>query len=111
MGTRRCATLWVSCLFGTYSRLLASVCPKITAAFILAEQGQRKDGGVGHGACHGCWPLANPSPCLTPHPCRTEGSLLADQVESVKEVAEYVSQLRRVGKGLGVFEFDRKMQA
>ena len=27
-----------------------------------------------------------------------EGQLLADQVKSVKEVAEYVSQLRRVGK-------------
>lgn len=40
-----------------------------------------------------------------------EGSLLADQVQSVKEVAEYVSQLRRVGKGLGVFEFDRNLQA
>lgn len=36
-----------------------------------------------------------------------EGTLLAPQVQSVKEVAEYVSQLRRVGKGLGVFEFDR----
>eukprot|EP00877_Chromochloris_zofingiensis_P009632 jgi/Chrzof1/4922/Cz15g04180.t1 len=36
-----------------------------------------------------------------------EGELLRDQVESVKQVAEYVSQLRRVGKGLGVFEFDK----
>jgi ferritin heavy chain len=27
----------------------------------------------------------------------------------VKQVAEYVSQLRRVGKGLGVFEFDKKL--
>ncbi|GAB4815980.1 hypothetical protein N2152v2_003026 [Parachlorella kessleri] len=40
-----------------------------------------------------------------------EGQLLADQVKSVKEVAEYVSQLRRVGKGLGVFEFDKSLQA
>eukprot|EP00882_Tetradesmus_deserticola_P004142 GHRQ01004374.1.p2 GENE.GHRQ01004374.1~~GHRQ01004374.1.p2 ORF type:complete len:249 (+),score=120.31 GHRQ01004374.1:278-1024(+) len=40
-----------------------------------------------------------------------EGTLLAPQVESVKQVAEYVSQLRRVGKGLGVWEFDRKLQA
>lgn len=38
-----------------------------------------------------------------------EGALLADQVKSVKQVAEYVSQLRRVGKGLGVFEFDKKL--
>jgi ferritin heavy chain len=28
----------------------------------------------------------------------------------VKKVAEYVSQLRRVGKGLGVFEFDKYLQ-
>jgi ferritin heavy chain len=38
-----------------------------------------------------------------------EGALLADQAKSVKQVAEYVSQLRRVGKGLGVYEFDRKL--
>ncbi|KIY95546.1 ferritin heavy chain [Monoraphidium neglectum] len=38
-----------------------------------------------------------------------EGALLADQVKSVKQVAEFVSQLRRVGKGLGVYEFDRKL--
>lgn len=36
-----------------------------------------------------------------------EGQLLADQSRAVKEVAEYVSQLRRVGQGLGVFEFDK----
>lgn len=36
-----------------------------------------------------------------------EGTLLAPQVQSVKQVAEYVSQLRRVGKGLGVFQFDQ----
>ncbi|KAF6251063.1 ferritin-like superfamily [Scenedesmus sp. NREL 46B-D3] len=40
-----------------------------------------------------------------------EGTLLAPQVQSVKQVAEYVSQLRRVGKGLGVWEFDRKLKA
>jgi hypothetical protein len=33
------------------------------------------------------------------------------QVKSVKQVAEYVSQLRRVGPGLGVWEFDRKLGA
>ncbi|GAX78828.1 hypothetical protein CEUSTIGMA_g6265.t1 [Chlamydomonas eustigma] len=38
-----------------------------------------------------------------------EGQLLIDQVESVKKVSEYVSQLRRVGKGLGVFQFDQKL--
>jgi ferritin heavy chain len=36
-----------------------------------------------------------------------EGQLLSDQSRAVKEVAEYVSQLRRVGQGLGVFEFDK----
>ena len=40
-----------------------------------------------------------------------EGDLLADQANSVKEMAERVAQLRRVGKGLGVFEFDRQLQA
>ena len=38
-----------------------------------------------------------------------EGSLLADQADSVYEVAEKVAQLRRVGKGLGVFQFDRAL--
>jgi ferritin heavy chain len=36
-----------------------------------------------------------------------ESELLQEQVDAVKEHAVYVSQLRRVGKGLGVFEFDR----
>eukprot|EP00197_Chlamydomonas_leiostraca_P003851 CAMPEP_0202865960 /NCGR_PEP_ID=MMETSP1391-20130828/6787_1 /ASSEMBLY_ACC=CAM_ASM_000867 /TAXON_ID=1034604 /ORGANISM="Chlamydomonas leiostraca, Strain SAG 11-49" /LENGTH=248 /DNA_ID=CAMNT_0049545851 /DNA_START=24 /DNA_END=770 /DNA_ORIENTATION=- len=36
-----------------------------------------------------------------------EGELLGEQVEAVKKVAEYVSQLRRVGKGLGVYQFDK----
>jgi hypothetical protein len=36
-----------------------------------------------------------------------EGQLLEEQARAVKEVSEYVAQLRRVGKGLGVFEFDR----
>lgn len=39
-----------------------------------------------------------------------EGDLLGDQAESVKEYAEKVAQLRRVGKGLGVFQFDRTLQ-
>jgi ferritin heavy chain len=32
-------------------------------------------------------------------------------VEAVKKTAEYVSQLRRVGKGLGVYQFDKEMGA
>lgn len=38
-----------------------------------------------------------------------EGALLGEQVESVKKVAEMVATLRRVGKGLGVFQFDREL--
>lgn len=38
-----------------------------------------------------------------------EGELLADQAKAVEKVASYVAQLRRVGPGLGVFEFDRKL--
>lgn len=34
----------------------------------------------------------------------TEG--LAVQVNGVKEAADYVAKLRRVGKGLGVYQFD-----
>ncbi|KAL6755885.1 pre-apoferritin [Haematococcus lacustris] len=40
-----------------------------------------------------------------------EGQLLADQVESVKKAAEQVSQLRRVGKGLGVYLYDKELGA
>ena len=29
------------------------------------------------------------------------------QADAVQTVAEYVAQLRRVGKGLGVFQFDQ----
>uniref|UniRef100_A0A7S1SR73 Ferritin n=1 Tax=Tetraselmis chuii TaxID=63592 RepID=A0A7S1SR73_9CHLO len=36
-----------------------------------------------------------------------ESDLLAEQVDAVKEVATYVSQLRRVGKGHGVYQFDK----
>lgn len=38
-----------------------------------------------------------------------KSQLLVEQVKSVKAAAERVSQLRRVGKGLGVFLFDRKV--
>lgn len=40
-----------------------------------------------------------------------EGQLLADQADSVKECATQVAQLRLVGRGLGVYEFDRQLQA
>lgn len=38
-----------------------------------------------------------------------EGTLLGEQVEAVKRVSEYVSQLRRVGRGLGVYQFDKEL--
>ncbi|MEW5312172.1 MAG: hypothetical protein WDW38_003819 [Sanguina aurantia] len=38
-----------------------------------------------------------------------KNQLLADQADSVKKVSEFVSQLRRVDKGLGVFEFDARL--
>lgn len=55
-------------------------------------------------------PLAPLSP--PPHTrggARAEGQLLGEQVEAVKKVSEYVAQLRRVGKGLGVYQFDQAL--
>ena len=39
-----------------------------------------------------------------------EGDLIAEQVDAVNEVSKHVSQLRRVGKGLGVYQFDQELQ-
>lgn len=39
-----------------------------------------------------------------------EGTFLTDQVEAIKKVSGYVAQLRRVGKGLGVYHFDLQLQ-
>ncbi|XP_057823143.1 ferritin-3, chloroplastic [Cryptomeria japonica] len=36
-----------------------------------------------------------------------EGNFLTEQVEAIKQVAEYVSQLRRIGKGHAVWHFDQ----
>lgn len=38
-----------------------------------------------------------------------EGELLQEQVESVKQHAVYVSQLRRIGKGHAVWHFDKEL--
>eukprot|EP00268_Persea_americana_P036565 TRINITY_DN3608_c0_g1_i1.p1 TRINITY_DN3608_c0_g1~~TRINITY_DN3608_c0_g1_i1.p1 ORF type:complete len:307 (+),score=87.60 TRINITY_DN3608_c0_g1_i1:128-922(+) len=38
-----------------------------------------------------------------------EGEFLAEQVEAIKKIAEYVAQLRRVGKGHGVWHFDQML--
>jgi len=43
--------------------------------------------------------------CLT----SAEGELLEEQAQAVKDAADMVAQLRRVGKGLGVFQFDREL--
>ncbi|KAL2558255.1 ferritin-2 [Forsythia ovata] len=38
-----------------------------------------------------------------------ENEFLAEQVESIKKISEYVAQLRRVGKGHGVWHFDQML--
>ncbi|MQL74919.1 hypothetical protein Taro_007274 [Colocasia esculenta] len=38
-----------------------------------------------------------------------ESEFLGEQVEAIKKIAEYVAQLRRVGKGHGVWHFDQKL--
>jgi len=39
-----------------------------------------------------------------------EGNFLTPQVETIKKVSEYVSQLRRIGKGHAVWHFDQMLQ-
>ncbi|EDV26143.1 Soma ferritin [Trichoplax sp. H2] len=36
-----------------------------------------------------------------------EGNYLQEQVTAIKEIADYVAQLKRVGQGLGEYQFDR----
>ncbi|OEL15173.1 hypothetical protein BAE44_0023808 [Dichanthelium oligosanthes] len=38
-----------------------------------------------------------------------EGEFLMEQVEDIKKITEYVAQLRRVGKGHGVWHLDQKL--
>uniref|UniRef100_A0A0C9QQB5 Ferritin n=1 Tax=Wollemia nobilis TaxID=56998 RepID=A0A0C9QQB5_9CONI len=38
-----------------------------------------------------------------------EGSLLTEQVKTIKQVSDYVAQLRRIGKGHGVWHFDQML--
>ncbi|KAK6145544.1 hypothetical protein DH2020_022364 [Rehmannia glutinosa] len=38
-----------------------------------------------------------------------ESEFLVEQVESIKKISEYVAQLRRVGKGHGVWHFDQML--
>ncbi len=37
-----------------------------------------------------------------------EGHFLTHQVESIKELSGYVTNLKRVGKGLGEYQFDKE---
>lgn len=36
-----------------------------------------------------------------------EENFLEEQVESIKQFAEYVTNLKRVGEGLGEYQFDK----
>ncbi|PQP97714.1 ferritin-3 chloroplastic [Prunus yedoensis var. nudiflora] len=38
-----------------------------------------------------------------------ESEFLTEQVEAIKKISEYVAQLRRVGKGHGVWHFDQAL--
>ncbi|RLN30280.1 hypothetical protein C2845_PM05G32750 [Panicum miliaceum] len=38
-----------------------------------------------------------------------ESEFLSEQVEAIKKISEFVAQLRRVGKGHGVWHFDQKL--
>jgi len=40
-----------------------------------------------------------------------EGNFLQEQVESIKKIGNYVTNLKRVGPGLGEYQFDRELQA
>ncbi|CAM8949427.1 unnamed protein product [Rhodiola kirilowii] len=40
-----------------------------------------------------------------------EGEYLSEQVDAIKKISEYVAQLRRVGKGHGVWHFDQTLLA
>ena len=45
-----------------------------------------------------------------PEACNYIEDMLEEQAADVKTAAEYVSQLRRVDKGLGVYVFDKTFQ-
>lgn len=37
-----------------------------------------------------------------------EGNFLTEQVEAIKEISGYITNLKRVGPGLGEYQFDRE---
>lgn len=38
-----------------------------------------------------------------------ETEFLQEQVDSIKEISDHITNLKRVGEGLGVYMFDRQM--
>jgi len=40
-----------------------------------------------------------------------EGHFLQEQVEAIKQIGGYVTNLKRVGSGLGEYEFDKQLQS
>jgi len=40
-----------------------------------------------------------------------EGEFLDEQVESIKQISSYITQLKRVGAGLGEYTFDKDLQS
>ena len=38
-----------------------------------------------------------------------ENEYLQEQIDSIKEIADHVTNLERVGEGLGVFVFDKEL--
>ena len=39
-----------------------------------------------------------------------EGEFLKEQVDSEKQLADYITQIKRAGEGLGVYLFDKNLQ-
>lgn len=39
-----------------------------------------------------------------------ETNYLQEQVDAIKEISDYVTNLKRVGEGLGVYVFDQKFK-
>ena len=39
-----------------------------------------------------------------------EGNFLKEQVESIKQIGDFVTALKRVGPGLGEYQFDANLQ-
>lgn len=40
-----------------------------------------------------------------------ESEFLEEQVNAIKEISDHVTQLKRVGAGLGEYEYDKQLQS